>query len=122
MLHSPKLGQLREEKIRKALVHGIVDTGASHLVLPGAVAAALGLPERMRAPVQYADNRTAIRVFVEEVEVRLLGRSSVFEAIVEPDCPEPLVGAMVLEQLDLVVNCKTQQLEPRDPRGVLAYI
>ena len=113
---------LTPDKIRSTRLQGVVDTGASNLVLPASVASALGLHEKKRIAVRYADNRTAVRTIVEDVEVRLLGRESTFEAIVEPDCTEPLIGAIVLETLDLVVNCKTHKLEPRDPLTIVAYI
>ena len=115
-------GVLLPEKIRSARLRGVVDTGASNLVLPASVVSALGLPGGRPTVVQYADNRTAVRQVVQNVEVRLLDRSSIFYAIVEPDCPEPLIGAIVLEVLDLVVNSKTHQLEPRDPRMTISYI
>jgi len=33
-----------------------------------------------------------------------------------------LLGAIVLEDLDLLVDCSTQKLVPRDPRGALYEI
>lgn len=33
-----------------------------------------------------------------------------------------LIGAIVLEDLDLLVDCRTQALQPRDPRGIIVEI
>jgi hypothetical protein len=46
------------------------------------------------------------------------GRSSVFNGIVEPQREPALVGAIVLEDLDLVVDGSWQTLVPRDPKQI----
>lgn len=58
----------------------------------------------------------------EGVYLQLLGRHGTFTAIVEPKRKTALVGAMVLEDLDLLVDCTTQQVVPRDPRGAMYEI
>ena len=52
----------------------------------------------------------------------LLGREGTFSAIVEPDRVDALVGAIVLEELDFVVDCTTQTLHPRDPNIILSEV
>jgi predicted aspartyl protease len=115
-------GVLPAEKVRRLRLRGLVDTGATDLILPAPVVAALGLQEIDRVVVRHADNRSAGRSRVGYLEVKLLDRSSVFSAIVEPDRDEALIGAMVLEALDLNANCKEQKLEPRDPHGITVAI
>ena len=115
-------GALPHEKIRRASVQGIVDTGATHLVLPKDVAVKLGLQETGAATVRYADQRPAKRKMVEQAYVELLGRHGTFKAIVEPRRHDALIGAIVMEDLDLVVDCVAQKLRPRDPKGVLAVL
>jgi hypothetical protein len=41
---------------------------------------------------------------------------------VEPNRTDVLIGAIVLEDLDLLVDCRTQTLRPRDPGGIIAEI
>jgi hypothetical protein len=50
-----------------------------------------------------------------------LGRDGVFTAVVEPKRRTALIGAIVLEDLDFLVDC-TQQLVPRDPRFVVSEV
>lgn len=50
------------------------------------------------------------------------GRSSVFNAIVEPGRNSALIGAIVLEDLDLLVDCTSQTLRPRDPNQIISEI
>jgi hypothetical protein len=74
------------------------------------------------AAVRYADRRTARRKQVEGVYLELLGRHSVFNATVEPKHETALIGAIVLEDLDLLVDCTKQKLYPRDPHFVVSEI
>jgi clan AA aspartic protease len=115
-------GALPADKIRRLRIESIVDTGASHLVIPQSVADALGLPVVGKTAVRYADQRRASKKIVGDVEVHVLSRDGVFKAIVEPDRKDVLLGAIVLEDMDLIVDCRTQKLVPRDPKGMLAIL
>jgi predicted aspartyl protease len=110
-------GSLPPDQVRRLIVRGWADPGAATLVLPKGVANELGL--RLTGPinVRYADGRRAQRRRAEGVYVGLLGRHDVFTAIVEPKRDSALIGAIVLEALDLLVDCKDQRLVPRDPSG-----
>jgi predicted aspartyl protease len=103
-------------------VVGIVDTGAARLVLPKRVADELHLTPAGTTNVRYADQRKAVRPMVKNVWLELLGRSGVFTAIVEPKRDTALIGAIVLEDLDLIADCTTQTVHPRDPRGIVSEI
>ena len=115
-------GILLTEEIRQKTVGGVVDTGATRLVIPSTVAEQLGLPETGEVGVRYADGRTGTRKVVENIRVTLLGREFTFRAIVEPDRDTALIGAIVLEELDFVVDCVSQRLYPRDPNRIIAEI
>ena len=52
----------------------------------------------------------------------LLGRDGVFSAIVESKRETALIGAIVLEVLDLLVDCANLRLMPRDPKYVISEI
>jgi hypothetical protein len=43
-------------------------------------------------------------------------------AIVEPARESALIGAIVLEDLDLLVDCANQRLVPRDPNQIISEI
>ena len=115
-------GLLEPDKVRRLTISGVVDSGATRLVLPRKIAEELGLPFTRRVRVRYANNRTAIRDAVEDVHVQLLGRHGVFTAVVEPKRTSALIGAIVLEDLDLLVDCTHQRLVPRDPRFVISEL
>jgi predicted aspartyl protease len=115
-------GALPSDKVRQTRIQGTVDSGAHYLVLPAAIVVQLGLPKEGETTVRYADRRTATRTIVDQVRVELLGRHGTFRAIVEPDRTTALIGAIVLEDLDLLVDCTNQLLRPRDPSGIIAEI
>jgi predicted aspartyl protease len=117
-----KAGVIPAEKVRRTRVQAVIDTGAAHLVLPTAVANALDFPKLGEFDVKYADGRKVKRDFVEQVELELLGRASTFRASLEPDRDTALVGAIVMEDLDLLVDCKKQIIYPRDPNGNVTEI
>ena len=110
-------GLLRSEQVRRETISGVVDSGATKLVLPLALVKRLGLPLGDPIKVRYADGRCVQRKGVEGVYVQLLGRHGTFTAISEPKRETALIGAIVLEDLDLVVDCVDQRLIPRDPSG-----
>jgi clan AA aspartic protease len=115
-------GTLAADKVRRVKLTALVDTGATRLVLPQSVVKQLGLPSTGKVGVRYADERRQSRDMVSDVWLKLLGRQSVFNAVVEPKRKEALIGAIVLEDLDLVVDCPTQKLHPRDPDRIISEI
>src|SRR5258707_11568014 len=115
-------GALPKDKVRRQTVRAIVDSGATKLVLPEKVVKALGLPLGDKIKVRYADGRTAQRRGAEGAYVELLGRHGTFTAVVEPKRETALLGAIVLEDLDLLIDCPNERIVPRDPKGVVHEI
>ncbi|MCI0640999.1 MAG: hypothetical protein L0Y72_18800 [Gemmataceae bacterium] len=113
-------GKLPADKIRRIALSGIVDSGAAKLFLPEGVAQQLGFPVKGKIRVKYGDAQSVLRDEVEGVYVQLQGRGDVFSAVVEPARSDALIGAIVLEDLDFLVDCKKQRLIPRDPEYVSA--
>jgi len=107
---------LRPDQVRRLNIKGVVDSGAAKFVLPKVVAEQLGLQMTNKVRVRYADGRSAKRSLAQGAFVTLLGREGIFTAIVEPNRNDALIGAIVLEDLDLLVDCTHQRLVPRDPK------
>ncbi len=115
-------GALAEDQVRRVTIRGVVDSGAGRLVLPQAVVQQLGLPQADKVKVRSADGRTRTRDTAQDVQVEIRGRQGTFTAIGEPSRTEALIGAIVLEDLDYLVDCLHQRLVPRDPRFVISEI
>jgi len=115
-------GIIPPDQIRRARVRGVVDSGAMRLVIPGALAQQLGLGISGSTQVRYADGRTAERSIAQRIRLAYGGRESVFNAIVEPARDSMLIGAIVLEDLDFLVDCIGQRLVPRDPNQIISEV
>ena len=116
------LGVIPESAIRRVTLRGVVDTGATRLVLPASAVEALGLEPSGEVTVRDADRRAAKRAVVDNVLVELLGRTSIFKALVEPDRVDALIGAIVMDDLDFLVDCSRQTIDPRDPDTIISEI
>ena len=110
------------EEARRARIAGVVDTAATRLVLPGHVVKKLGLEPKGKVKVRYADGRIGKRDTVEGVFVEIQGRHGVFTAAVEPRRRDALIGAIILEDLDFLVDCTRQRLVPRDPKFIVSEL
>jgi predicted aspartyl protease len=110
------------EGVKHLVLSGVVDSGAARLVLPQRAVDELGLQGHGETSVRYADGRRDRRAVVSNVWLQLLGRDGVFSAVIEPNRQDALIGAIVLEELDLLVDCTTQTLRPREADSILTEI
>ena len=117
-----EVGLIRPAEIRRSTVRGVVDTGTMRPVIPATLAERLGLPEMGEMRFRCADGRRDTRKVVENIRLELLNREFNFHAIVEPNRDTALIGAIVLEALDFVVDCRANELIPRDPNGIVSEI
>jgi clan AA aspartic protease len=106
-------GFLSEDRVRSQRVDVVVDSGVVMLVLPQDLVEALGLRTLRKAIVTYADERKEERNVAGVVSVKVAGRSVETTCVVGPPGSEPLLGQIVLEEADLLVDCANQRLIPR---------
>jgi clan AA aspartic protease len=89
-------------------VKAFVDTGAIHLCLPEHVAIQLELAEREKRELTLADGSKKLLPYVGPVEVRFGNRRGYMGAMVLGD--EVLLGAIPMEDMDLVVRPMTREV------------
>jgi len=106
-------GKLTEEKIRRDITTALVDAGSTLLVLPQEIVEKLGLRRLKKVVVTYADERKEERDVAGVVTLTIGDRSANLDCVVGPPLSEPLIGQIALEEMDLIVDCKDQQLKPR---------
>src|SRR5438132_7963514 len=70
-------GDISPEKVRRMRIRGVVDSGATRLVIPESVAKKLGLEVSGSVKVRYADGRTADRAIAQRIRLAYGGRESV---------------------------------------------
>jgi clan AA aspartic protease len=117
-------GLISPNQIRSVEVEALVDTGATTLVLPADVVAALGVHEVRRVSVGIADGSVRSVPIVGDLRIEILGRDMTCDALVMPAGTTPLIGQIPLEFLDLVVNPRSQEItvNPASPDRQRIYV
>lgn len=100
------------QPVRSHEMQAVVDTGAVMLALPQDVTEKLGLRFVRKAIVSYADERREELDVVGPVTIHVAERQMMAECIVLPPRAEALIGQVILESLDLVVDCQRKILGP----------
>ena len=111
VIEKVKLTSLFEPK-ESVEVDAVIDTGATMVVLPKDIVDALGLRKVREVKVRYANNKVEMRPIYGVVTIELKGRSANLDVLVEEKGSQPLIGQVLLELLDLVVEPKTRKLIP----------
>ena len=105
-----RLGQFDVSQVHRYETEALIDTGAVQSVIPSAVADRLGLMRLRRTDAQYADGRIEEVDLAEVVIIEMLGRQIEITPMVLGE--HVLLGVMVLEGLDLMVDCHSNRLVP----------
>ena len=105
-----QLGHLDTAQVHILETEALADTGAMHLVVPPELAEQLGLVRLRAQAVTMADGRDGVYDQTEPVTVEVLRRSYALSALVMGHTV--LLGAIVLEGLDLAVDPVRQRLMP----------
>ena len=105
-----RLGQLDASRVHRYETEALIDTGAVRSTLPAAVAERLGLFRLRKTDAKYADGRVEEVDMTEAVTVEILGRETEMNPMILGE--QILLGVMVLEGLDLMVDCNRNRLVP----------
>ena len=105
-----RLGQLPPEQMHRYETEALIDTGAVQSAIPAAVADRVGLFRLTRTDAKYADGRVEEVDVTEALTVEILGRKATITPMVLGE--QILLGVLVLESLDLMVDCLRQRLVP----------
>jgi clan AA aspartic protease len=97
---------------RTVEVDAVIDTGATMLVIPVEMVQRLGLQKFREVRVRYANGASEAKEIYGIVTVEIRGRTGHFDVLAETEGSQPLVGQIVLEQLDLVVDPRNRCLAP----------
>lgn len=99
----------REPDLESLEVQALADSGALHLCIPDHVRIQLNLEEMDRKEATLADGSRVLVPYVGPVEIRFRGRVGFSGALVLGD--QVLLGAIPMEDMDLVVIPKTRTLD-----------
>jgi len=103
-------GLIDEREIRQATIQAMVDTGASTLVINEELRQQLGLAVRAERQVTLANETKVKCLLTEPVEIHWKDRDTFCKAYVIPEAKEVLLGAIPLEDMDLIIDPKRQEI------------
>ena len=99
-----------EEEVKSMRLAMLVDTGAVMLAINESIQEQLQFPIVDKKKVQLANGHIAEYDVVSNVELRFKNRATTCRALVLPGDNEPLLGAIPLEDMDVVIHPARQEL------------
>ena len=103
-------GLINESEIRQTSITAMVDTGAGTLVINEELRERLGLRIKGERWATFANNAREKCEVTEPVEIHWKNRLTAVPALVVPDSGKVLLGAIPLEDMDLIVDTARQVL------------
>ena len=100
-------------EVRKVEVEALVDTGAVMTLIPEDIKEYLGLEDRGKVIAVLADERKMELPKAGTARVEIAGRSFSTDCLVGPPGCEVLVGRLILEALDLIIDSVKGEVTPR---------
>lgn len=115
LINSEDIGLARkhiigEEEIKRISLNILVDSGAYMMAINETIQSQLELPFIEKRKVQLADSRVVEYDVVGPVTIKFANRKAVCSAFVLPGDSESLLGAIPMEEMDVLIHPSRQQL------------
>ena len=101
---------LDQDDVKRMTVTMLVDTGAYNLCINEEIQEQLQLPVVEKRKGMLADGSIREYEVVGPVEIRFKNRRCNVDAMVLPGSSEPLLGAIPLEDMDVIIHPQRQEL------------
>jgi len=102
-------GTLSPTQVRSLEIEAVVDTGATYVCISRSDIEKLGLPFLDNVELRTANGRATRRTF-SGADIELNGRRFPMAVMENDEDTPPLIGYLILEALDLVVDPKSRQV------------
>ena len=114
-----KKGLIAEGDVKKVTVNALVDSGAMTLTINEEIAERLGLEVLEQTMVTMANGPRCKCDYAGPVHIHFENRTACCRAFVLPDADEVLLGVIPLEEMDVIIDPKSQKLvvHPDHPHG-----
>lgn len=110
-------GKMDIDEVRRIPINVMVDTGSFSLAINENIQKVLQLSVVGQQKLTLASGEVVCYDVVSNVEIKFKNRSCSCRAVVLPGCSEPLLGAVPLEEMDLIVHPKRQELMTNPAHG-----
>lgn len=110
-------GYLEKSQVRNAIVRFVVDSGADYLCINEHIKNQLDLTVHEERSFELADGTEMTFEIAGPVRIRFANRQTICNAVVLPGNADPLLGAIPMEDLDVVIHPRSQTLtvNPENP-------
>jgi clan AA aspartic protease len=113
-------GTIEKKDVRQMNISALVDSGAYLLTIDESLKTQLDLDVIETREIELADGSRSECEIVGPVDLYFKNRSTTCRALVLPGATEVLLGAIPLEDLDVLIDPKLQQLIVNPARPYLA--
>jgi clan AA aspartic protease len=109
--------RIGDEEVRSIKLNVLVDSGAYMMAINETIQSQLALPFIEKRKVQIAESSVAEYDVVGPVYIRFANRKATCNAFVLPGDSEPLLGAIPMEEMDVLIHPLRQELivNPQHP-------
>lgn len=117
-------GFIQEDEVKRLELNMLVDSGAEMLTINEHIKNQLGLAVLAKTSAQLADG-TEIQVDVAgPIELRFENRRATVDALVMPADAEVLLGAIPLQEMDVMIEFRQERLvvNPKNPYKASKYV
>jgi len=97
-------------------IEAVIDMCATMSALPVDLIQELGLEKIDEVNVRYEDNSVRRKEVYGWIILEIASRKAVFDVLAENEGAQPLIGQIVLERLDLIIEPTTRKVMP-NPRS-----
>lgn len=99
-----------KDEIRAIKVRALVDTGSLYMTINEHIQQVLQLPVIGKKTAQLANGNIVECDVVSPLEIRFKNRDALCRAMVLPEDSEPLLGAIPMEEMDVLIHPQRQEL------------
>lgn len=123
-LEAAKQNMIDQDDVKRIWVTALVDSGAAMFAISEELQEILQFPVVEKRPGVLANGKVVDCDVVNNVEIRFKNRRCTVQALVLPGCSEPLLGAIPMEDMDVLIDPKRQELivHPEHPLSPLMRI
>lgn len=115
-------GYIPKTKVRQEEIDALVDTGAVMVLLPQDIVEKLGLKIFNKVVVTLANDEKVELQRAGTISLEVCEREMKTDCLVGPPLCEPLIGQLVLERLDLVLNPLKKTITPHPDSPYLPHL
>lgn len=116
-------GHLPQEAVRQVTLDMVADTGAFAVGLPQSVVEKLGLKYMKDVFVTVSTGERKPAKMYGDLMVHIGGRQAYTPCLAKPEGAPCILGQLVFEQIDFIVDCKNQRIlpNPEEQDGIMLF-